>query len=127
MDEGRSKARCTNCRTDAEVPASFTNGDHIRCGVCGTEHTVFRGRGKSLALRGAEGPRGGALGRRRALLPFALEGLVAGMLYLAWETAMTGNPLTGARLGEGAAVAMACGLYRARFSRTRPAQERGNG
>ena len=39
------KARCVNCRTDIDVPASYTDGDHIKCGACGMQHRVQRTNG----------------------------------------------------------------------------------
>jgi hypothetical protein len=39
------KARCVNCRTDIDVPASYTDGDHIKCGACGMQHRVLRTNG----------------------------------------------------------------------------------
>jgi hypothetical protein len=37
-----AKARCVHCRTDVIVPASYADGDHIKCGACGTQHRVVR-------------------------------------------------------------------------------------
>ena len=36
------KGRCVHCRTDVSVPDSYADGDHIKCGACGTQHRVLR-------------------------------------------------------------------------------------
>jgi hypothetical protein len=36
------KGRCVHCRTDVIVPASYAEGDHIKCGACDTGHRVTR-------------------------------------------------------------------------------------
>jgi hypothetical protein len=52
MDAG--KARCTNCRSEVDVPASYADGDHIKCAVCGIQHKVQRGEGIRLILADVE-------------------------------------------------------------------------
>jgi hypothetical protein len=42
-------APCVHCRTNVTVPTSYTDGDHIKCGACNTQHRVVRGNG-SLRL-----------------------------------------------------------------------------
>ena len=39
------KAPCVHCRTDVIVPTSYADGDHIKCGACGTQHRIVRGNG----------------------------------------------------------------------------------
>ena len=41
----QQKARCVHCRTDVVVPDSYADGDHIKCGACGTQHRVIRSTG----------------------------------------------------------------------------------
>lgn len=50
MTNGVQKARCVHCRTEVAVPDSYTHGDHIKCGTCGTKHKVSRGDVMRLVL-----------------------------------------------------------------------------
>jgi len=54
MDPVKSKARCTICRSEVDVPQSYADGDHIKCGVCGTQHKVQRGEALRLILADIE-------------------------------------------------------------------------
>jgi len=45
-----TKARCVHCRSDIAVPATYAQGDFIKCGTCGTQHKVIRGEGVRLVL-----------------------------------------------------------------------------
>jgi hypothetical protein len=45
-----SKARCAYCRSEIFVPATYAQGDHIKCGSCGTKHKVVRGEVLRLVL-----------------------------------------------------------------------------
>jgi hypothetical protein len=47
---GSSKARCAYCRSDVSVPDAYAQGDHIKCGSCGTKHKVVRGEVLRLVL-----------------------------------------------------------------------------
>lgn len=44
------KARCVHCREDIQVADRYAHGDHIKCGVCGTDHKVVRGDRLRLVL-----------------------------------------------------------------------------
>ena len=44
------KGRCVNCRTDIAVPATYAQGDFIKCGTCGMQHKVIRGEGVRLVI-----------------------------------------------------------------------------
>lgn len=48
-----AKARCTHCRVEVEVPGHYAQGDHIKCGGCGTKHKVVRGEVLRLVLADA--------------------------------------------------------------------------
>jgi len=39
------KSRCVHCRSDVAVPATYAQGDFVKCGTCGTQHKVIRGGG----------------------------------------------------------------------------------
>ena len=45
-----TKSRCIHCRSDIAVPATYAQGDFIKCGTCGTQHKVIRGEGVRLVL-----------------------------------------------------------------------------
>jgi len=45
-----SKARCAYCRMEISVPDGYAQGDHIKCGSCGTKHKVVRGEVLRLVL-----------------------------------------------------------------------------
>jgi len=45
-----SKARCAYCRSEVSVPDAYAQGDHIKCGSCGTKHKVARGEVLRLVL-----------------------------------------------------------------------------
>src|SRR5438034_645918 len=40
--KAEQKGRCVHCRTDVIVPATYDEGDHIKCGACDTGHRVVR-------------------------------------------------------------------------------------
>src|SRR5512141_40483 len=40
---GSAHAPCVNCRETVEVSERYAQGDHIRCGACGTDHKILRG------------------------------------------------------------------------------------
>lgn len=42
-------APCVHCRESVRIPDTYTDGDHIKCGTCGTQHKVQR-RESSLRL-----------------------------------------------------------------------------
>lgn len=50
VEDKRERARCLHCRTDIVVPASYAQGDHIKCGTCATKHKVVRGDVVKLVL-----------------------------------------------------------------------------
>ena len=39
------KSRCVHCRSDVAVPATYAQGDFVKCGTCGTQHKVLRSGG----------------------------------------------------------------------------------
>jgi hypothetical protein len=47
---GTAKAPCVNCREAVEISARYAQGDHIRCGSCGTDHKILRGDRIRLVL-----------------------------------------------------------------------------
>jgi hypothetical protein len=97
------KGRCVHCRMDILVPASYADGDHIKCGACDTGHRVLRTgnlvrlviadvaplretlRMNEQRLRKMEDE----LQRARASFGIGVNGLGVGVLYVlvkvAWE------------------------------------------
>jgi hypothetical protein len=123
MDEGRSRARCTNCRSDVSVPNTYANGDHIKCGVCGTQHKVVRGEGLKLVLADVEPVRQALrenerrisslrddLRRARASFGLGVEGLGAGVIYVVWQIAWKEHALNRPLIVEGVVVAVVFGV-----------------
>lgn len=47
---GSAKARCIHCREQVQVSDRYAQGDHIKCGSCGTKHKVVRGDRLRLVL-----------------------------------------------------------------------------
>jgi hypothetical protein len=48
--EKAQRARCVYCRSEVAVPDAYAQGDHIKCGTCGTKHKVVRGDVVRLVL-----------------------------------------------------------------------------
>jgi hypothetical protein len=95
---GSVKTRCVNCRSDILVPDTYASGDHIKCGVCGTQHKVQRGDVLRLILADIEPTRQalrenekrisdleGALSRARGSLGLGVNGFGVGLIYLLWQ------------------------------------------
>ena len=47
---GTAKVPCVNCREAVEITERYAQGDHIRCGACGTDHKILRGDRVRLVL-----------------------------------------------------------------------------
>jgi hypothetical protein len=122
MDAVRPKARCTNCRTEIEIPASYANGDHIKCGVCGTQHKVQRGDVLRLILADIEPVRQALrenerrisslneeLQRARGSYGVGVEGLGAGIIYIVWEVVKE-HPINGRLVTESIIIAILSGV-----------------
>ena len=50
---GTARVRCVHCRELVEVADRYAQGDHIKCGSCGTKHKVLRGERLRLVLADA--------------------------------------------------------------------------
>lgn len=102
------KARCVHCRTDVRVPESYADGDHIKCGACGTGHRVLRSEtGLRLVLADVGPLRDNLrtneqrlnnlaqdLREARASFGIGVNGLGIGVIYLLVKVAWEDKPLT---------------------------------
>jgi hypothetical protein len=117
------KVRCLNCRTEISVPPEYAQGDHIKCGTCGTKHKVQRGEALRLVLVDL-GPLKDALranqvlterladelqGARRSL-GIGVNGIGLGVLYLIVKVAIEERAWSRQLLFEGIAVAVVTGV-----------------
>jgi hypothetical protein len=121
--EGVQKARCVNCRSDIAVPDSYHQGDHIKCGSCGTKHKVVRGEVLRLViadvtpLREAYSANEAMVNRleaelyhARASFGIGANGLGLGLIFALWQIALKDRGIDAALLTETAAVAILSGL-----------------
>jgi hypothetical protein len=65
--EQSQRARCVHCRADVVVPDSYAQGDHIKCGSCGTKHKIVRGEVLRIVIADAT-PLRDALAANRSLV-----------------------------------------------------------
>ncbi len=65
--EHSQRARCIHCRADVVVPDSYAQGDHIKCGSCGTKHKIVRGEVLRIVIADAT-PLKDALQANRSLV-----------------------------------------------------------
>lgn len=118
------KARCTECRTEIQVPASYAQGDHVKCPTCGTRHKVARsGEAVRLvladvaplkdALRANEAQQSrleSELRIARASFGVGVNGIGIGVAYAVWQVGFKDRPIGLDLLWEVVGVAVATGL-----------------
>jgi hypothetical protein len=123
MAEDVPKARCVHCRVDIAVPASYAQGDHIKCGSCGTKHKVVRGERLRLVLADL-GPVQEALtmnehlvhrlesefAHARASFGIGANGIGIGVGFLLYQLGFKGASLNGELIGNAAGIALIAGL-----------------
>jgi hypothetical protein len=123
MAEQAQKARCVNCRSEVVVPASYTHGDHIKCGACGTQHKVQRGDVLRLVLADVT-PLKDALHNNRQIVSrlqdelqtargsfgIGANGLGIAVAYVVFQIGVRERPLVLELLLEALAVAVISGL-----------------
>jgi hypothetical protein len=118
------KGRCVHCRTDVLVPASYADGDHIKCGACDTGHRVVRTnnalrlviadvaplretlRQNDQRLRVLEAE----LSDARASMGLGVNGLLIGLLYLVVKIAWDEEPLTKGLIATAVVIAALVGV-----------------
>jgi hypothetical protein len=117
------KARCISCRVDITVPDSYAQGDHIKCGSCGTQHKIIRGESLKLVLADV-GPLKDALRQNHVLIErlendlaaargsfgMGVNGLGIALIYVLWQVGQKDRMFERALLWEALALAVASGL-----------------
>src|SRR5262245_42630582 len=116
-------ARCVYCRVDIAVPASYTHGDHIKCGACGTKHKVVRGDRLRLVLADTAPLKESLtqnehlvhrleseLAHARASFGIGANGIGIGVVYMLYQLGFKGAPLGGELIGNAAGIALVTGL-----------------
>jgi len=123
MDEKSTTARCVECHSDVAVPDSYAQGDHIRCGTCGTGHKVVRGevlrlvladagplkaalRDNEARLEGLEDELAGARGR----IGMGAHGLYVGVFYVGIQVMLNDHPWTAGLIFTGLGLALLCAI-----------------
>lgn len=121
--DGSAKARCVHCRVDVAVPEHYAQGDHIKCGSCGTKHKVVRGDRLRLVLADL-GPVREAielnkqlqmrleaeLAQARGSFGIGANGFGLGLIYALYQVGLRGAPIDMALLGSTLVVALVTGL-----------------
>jgi DNA-directed RNA polymerase subunit RPC12/RpoP len=121
--EQTQKARCVHCRADVVVPDSYSQGDHIKCGSCGTKHKIVRGEVLRIVIADAT-PLREALQANRAMIErleadmrrargsfgLGVNGLGLALIYVLWQVGQK-DRLVSVELGiEALGVAIVTGL-----------------
>src|SRR3990172_4114740 len=122
MDK-KDVARCVHCRTGVDVPATYAQGDHIKCGTCGTKHKVVRGDVLRLVLADV-GPLKDALRENERLVErledelrgarqsfgIGANGLGVALVYALWQGALNEQTWSRGLVYEALAIAVVVGL-----------------
>lgn len=118
------KARCAECRTEIDVPASYAHGDHVKCGTCGTRHKVVRsGEAVRLvladttplkeALRANEAQVSrleAELRAARASFGVGVNGIGIGVAYAIWQVGFQDRQIDTGLLLEVVGIAIVTGV-----------------
>lgn len=122
-EPGSQTARCAHCRETISVPDRYAQGDHIKCGTCGTKHKVVRSDRLRLVLADV-GPLRDALvqneqlvsrleaelARTRASFGLGANGFVIGILYALYQVGVEGAPLSTGLAVRALSLAIVSGL-----------------
>ena len=118
------KARCAECRSEISIPSTYSHGDHVKCGTCGTRHKVVRS-GEAVRLVLADvGPLKEALRANevqqqrleaelrhaRASYGVGVNGIGIGVAYAIWQVGFKDRQIAIGLLWEVIAVAVLSGL-----------------
>ena len=117
------RVRCVNCRVEIVVPPTYSHGDHIKCGACGTKHKVARGDTLRLVLADV-GPLKDALQANeliierleaelyaaRASYGVGVNGIGIGVAYLLWQVGLEGKMLNQELFVKALGVAVLAGV-----------------
>lgn len=123
MVEDVPTVRCVYCRVDVSVPASYTHGDHIKCGACGTKHKVVRGDRLRLVLADVAPVKESLaqnqhlvdrleaeLAHARASFGIGANGIGLGVVYMLYQLGFKGAALNTELIGNAAGIALVTGL-----------------
>jgi hypothetical protein len=115
--------RCVECRGDIAVPATYTHGDHIRCGSCGTHHKVLRSPTFRLVLTDVTrlqetlrqletrlDRRQDELRGARGSLGMGVFGLSLGVIWLLFQIGLRNRAFEVSLFVEGAGLAVVTGV-----------------
>jgi hypothetical protein len=118
-----SKARCVYCRAEVSVPDAYAQGDHIKCGSCGTKHKVVRGEVLRLVLADVsplqEALRANEqhldrleaeLAHARGSFGIGANGFGIAVIFLLWKVTYGGETWTRGLLWSAVIVALFSGL-----------------
>jgi len=123
MEQHSQRARCVHCRADVVVPDSYAQGDHIKCGACGTKHKIVRGEVLRLVIADAT-PLKDALGANRQMIErleadlraargsfgMGVNGLGLALIYVLWQVGQKDRLVSTALGLEALGVAIASGI-----------------
>lgn len=122
--EHSQRARCIHCRADVVVPDSYAQGDHIKCGSCGTKHKIVRGEVLRIVIADATPLRDALQSNRlmverleaearkaRGSFGLGINGLGLALIYVLWQVGQK-DRLVSTELGlEALAVAISSGIF----------------
>ena len=111
IDSAPASARCVMCRVEVAVPASYEQGDQLKCGSCGTLHKVVRGERVRLVLADLSTLRESVraadnvvrqleadLQAARGSMGIGVNGLGLGLAYIVWQIGLQETPWSTALL-----------------------------
>jgi hypothetical protein len=118
------KARCAECRSEVAVPATYAQGDHIKCATCGTRHKVSRsGEAVRLVLadtaplkdalranQAQETRLEAELRAARASFGIGVNGIGISVAYAIWQVGFRDRTIEMGLLWEVVAVALVTGV-----------------
>jgi DNA-directed RNA polymerase subunit RPC12/RpoP len=121
--EHSQRARCIHCRADVVVPDSYAQGDHIKCGSCGTKHKIVRGEVLRIVIADVTPLRDALqanqqmverleadVRRARGSFGLGVNGLGLALIYVLWQVGQK-DRLVSLDLGlEALGVAIASGV-----------------
>jgi hypothetical protein len=119
---GPAKAPCVNCRETVEIPERYAQGDHIRCGACGTDHKILRGDRVRLVLADVTPLREALaknqqlvnrlesdLGRARGSIGIGANGVGIGLIFAVYRLAVHGAEISTSLIVSSVLVALVSG------------------
>jgi hypothetical protein len=117
------KGRCVHCHSDINVPDTYADGDHIKCGSCGTQHRIFRTPGLRLVIADVAPLREelrdlqaritkieNELRTARGSLGIGVNGLGFGVIYVLYQIGLNEAILNQSLIVAAAGIAAASGI-----------------